>query len=166
MASDIYKYIRGCLFWAKWATIVLSIPFTLIQTGKLYELIGIDFIGLLEKSTYGKTYTCNLVNYFSRHIYPHPTPGEGANNVILSFDHYLQFNLKLYAVYIDASTHFISPKLYLYFLQKDIAVVFIPSTSYKSISLIEKLIDLLQQALKKRCEPGEEWEDALFWVVP
>ena len=128
--------------------------------------MGMDFIGPFKKSAYRNTHIYNLVNYFSRHMYPYPTPGAGGDNVISSFDHYLRFNLKPYAVYMDAGTHFTSQKLYIYFRKKDIAVVFIPFASHKSVGLIEKSNDILQQAFKKMCEPGKEWKDALFWAAP
>ena len=162
MASDIRKYIQGYLSYIKWATAARSIPLTLIQTGEPYKLMEMDFIGSFEKSAYGNTHIYNLVNYFSRHIYPHPTLSTGGDDVILSFDHYLQFNLKLCLVYMDASTHFTSQKLHTYFWKKDIAVVFASSTSQKLVGLIEKSNNILQQAFKKICEPREKWEDILF----
>lgn len=118
MAVDIRKYIQGFLPYAKWATAACSISFTLIQTRESYELMGIDFIGLFEKSVYENIYIYNLVDYFSRHMYPHPTFYAGTNNVVLSFDHYLQANLKFYAVYMDAGSHFKSQKLRTYFQKK------------------------------------------------
>ena len=54
---------------------------------------------------------------------------------------------------MDAGSHF---------QKKDIAVVFASSTSHKSVNMIEKLNNILQQALKKMCELREEWEDVLF----
>ncbi len=128
--------------------------------------MGMDFIGPFERSAYGNTYIYNLVDYFSRHIYPHPTVGAGTNDVILSFDHYLRANPKPYAVYIDAGSYFTGQKLRTYFQKKDIAVFFAPSASHKSVGLIEKSNDILQQAFKKMQEPGEEWEDALFRAAP
>ncbi len=115
MATNIREYIRGCLPYVKWATSARSVPLTPIQTGAPYELMGMDFIGLFEKSAYGNTYNYNLVDYFSRHMYLHPTSGASANDIIISFDYYLQANPKPYAVYIDAGLHFTSQKLRTYF---------------------------------------------------
>ena len=165
MAADIREYIRGCLPCAKWATSARSVPLTPIQTGEPYELMGMDFIGPFERSAYGNTYIYNLVDYFLRHMYPHPTAGAGTNDVILSFNHYLQANPKPYTVYMDAGSYFTSQKLCTYFQKKDIAVVFAPSASYKSVGLIEKSNNILQQAFKKIRQPGEEWEDALFYAI-
>ncbi len=89
MATDVREYIQGCLSCAKWATSARSVPLTPIQTRKPYELMGMDFIGLFEKSAYGNTYIYNLVDYFSRHMYPQPTSSASANDVIILFDHYL-----------------------------------------------------------------------------
>ena len=108
MASDVREYKRGCLSYAKWATATQSVLLTPIKTEEPYELIGMNFIGPFEKSAYGNTHIYNLVDYFSRHMYPHPTPGAGGDDVISSFDHYLRFNPKPYAVYMDAGTHFTS----------------------------------------------------------
>ncbi len=127
--------------------------------------MGIDFIDPFEKSAYGNTYIYNLVDYFSRHMYPHLTSGTGTNDVIILFDYYLQANPKPYAVYMDVGSHFTSQKLQTYFQKKDITVVFVPSASHKSVGIIEKSNDILQQTFKKMYEPGEEWEDALFQAV-
>lgn len=62
-----------------------------------------DFIGSFDKSVFGNTYIYNLVDYFSKHIYPHPTPSAGKEIVIPLFDHYLQFSPKFNVVYKVAS---------------------------------------------------------------
>lgn len=67
-----------------------------------------DFIGPFEKFAHGNTYIYNLVDYFSRHIYSHLTSGASINDIIISFDYYLQVNLKPYAVYMDAGSYFTS----------------------------------------------------------
>ena len=41
-----------------------------------------------------------------------------------------------------------------------------PFRIYKSVSMIEKSNDILQQAFKKMREPGKERIDALFWAAP
>ena len=115
-----------------------------------------DFIGRFDRSAYRNTYIHNLVDYFSRHMYSHSTVGAGRNDVILSFDHYFRANPKPYAVYMDAGPHFIGQKLLTYFQKKDIAVVFAPSASHKSVGLIEKSNDILQQEFKKMQEPEKE----------
>lgn len=65
------------------------------------------------------------------------------NDVIFSFNYYLQANPKLYVVYIDANLLFTSSKLHIYFQKKDIIVVFVSSTSYKFFVLIEKSNNIL-----------------------
>ena len=127
--------------------------------------MGIDFISSFKKSAYSNIYIYNLVNYFLRHIYSHPTSRPGTNDVIILFDYYLQANPKFYAVYIDVSSYFTNQKLQTYFQKKDIAVVFALSTSHKSVDIIEKLNDILQQAFKKMSEFGEKWKDALFQAI-
>ena len=77
--------------------------------------MGIDFIGPFKKFADGNTYIYNLVDYFVRHMYPNPTFGSDINDVIILFDHYLQTNPKLYAIYMDTGLHFTSQKLYKYF---------------------------------------------------
>lgn len=75
----------------------------------------IDFIDFFERSVYRNIYIYNLIDYFLRHIYLHPTSDTYINNIILSFNYYLQVNTKLYIVYIDASLFFTIKKLYKYF---------------------------------------------------
>ena len=87
----------------------------IIQIEKHYELMGIDFINLFKKSAYGNIYTYNLIDYFSRHIYPHLTFGTNIKNLIILFNYYLHANPKFYIIYIDASSYFTSQKLYTYF---------------------------------------------------
>ncbi len=115
-----------------------------------------DFIGPFERSAYGNTYIYNLVDYFSRNMYPHPTVGTGTNDITLPFDHYLRANPTPYVVYRGAGSHFIGQKLCTYFQKKNIAVVFAPSASHKSVGPIEKSNDILQPAFKRMQEPGEE----------
>ena len=67
---------------------------------------------------------------------------------------------------MDASSYFISQKLWTYSQRKDIADVFASFVFHKSVNMIEKSINILQQAFKKMREPGEEWEDALFQIAP
>ena len=115
IAADICEYIWGFLLFVKWAISAKSISPTLIQTGKPYELIRINFISPFKKSAYGNTYIYNLVDYFLRHMYPHPRFGDDTNNIIILFDHYLRANSKPYAVYMNTDSHFISQKLHKYF---------------------------------------------------
>ena len=143
MAADVQEYIWGCLFYVKWAMSAWSVPLTPIQTREPYDLVRIDFIGPFEKSAYNNTYIYNLVDYFSRHIYPHPTSGAGTNNVIIFFDHYLWANPKPYAVYMDVDSHFTCQKWRTYFQKKDITVVFVSSTSHKLVGMIEKSNNIL-----------------------
>lgn len=125
----------------------------------------IDFIGFFERSAYGNSYIYYLVDYFSKHIYSYSTAGASTNNVILLFDHYFWANPKLYTVYIDTGSHFPSQKLHTYSQKKDIAVVFAPSVFHKSVGLIKKSNNILQQAFKKIKEHKKDWEDTLFCVA-
>ena len=77
-------------------------------------------------------------------MYPYPTTDTGINNIIFLLDYYFQANLKHYAIYMYASLYFTRQKLCTYFQKKDIMVIFAPSTSHKSVSLIEKSNDMLQ----------------------
>lgn len=60
--------------------------------------MGIDFIDFFERSIYGNIYIYNLVNYFSKRMYPHTSTGVDIKNIIFLFDYYLQANLKPYVV--------------------------------------------------------------------
>ena len=123
------------------SALLVPLPFILIE--EPYELMEIDFIGPFKKLAYGNIYIYNLVDYFSRHIYPHFISGNGINKVIILFNYYLQANSKLYIIYMDANSHFISQKLHRYFQKKDIAIICTYSTSYKPTDIIEKSIYIL-----------------------
>lgn len=56
--------------------------------------------------------------------------------------------------------------LRIYFQKKDIAVVFALSAFHKSVNMIKKSNNILQQAFKKMREPEKEWEDVLFCAAP
>ena len=103
----------------------------------------IDFIGIFKKSVYSNTYIYNLIDYISRYIYLHPTFGVSTNDVIILFNYYLQANLKLYVIYMDAGLYFISQKLRIYFQKKDITIIFTFSIFYKSIDIMEKSNNIL-----------------------
>lgn len=68
-------------------------------------------------------------------------------------------------IYIDAGSHFPSQKLRTYFQKKDIAVVFAFFVFHKSIGLIQKSNNILQQAFKKIKDFKKDWEDTLFCVA-
>lgn len=53
----------------------------------------------------------------------------------------------------------------MYFQKNDIAVIFTLFTSHKSVGLIEKWNNKLQQAFQKMRELRKGWEDALFWAT-
>ena len=59
-------------------------------------------------------------------------------------------------IYIDASSHFTSQKLRMLFQKKVIAIVFASSTSHKSVSIIEKSNDRLQETFKNMHEFKKE----------
>lgn len=105
--------------------------------------MAIDFISPFEKFAYNNSYICNLVDYFSKHMYFHSTFEADTNNVIILFDYYLQANSKSYMVYIDAGLCFTNQKLYTYFLKKDSAIVFVFSAFYKLVDIIEKSNNIL-----------------------
>lgn len=81
---------------------------SIIQTRKSYKSIEIDFINPFKISIYENIYIYNLVDYFSRYVYPYPTVDTNITNVILLFNHYLQANPKFYIVYIDVNLQFTS----------------------------------------------------------
>ena len=143
MAVDVWEYIKGCLPWAKWVLSAQSVLLTPIETGEPYELMRIDFIGRFKKFAYDNTYIYNLVDYFSRDMYFHPTFGAGINDIFILFDHYLWANPKPYAIYIDAGSHFTNQKLRTYFQKKDIAVIFAFFASHKLVGMIEKSNNIL-----------------------
>lgn len=51
----------------------------------------------------------------------------------------------------------------MYFQKKNITVVFAFFISHKSVGIIKKLNNILQQVFKKMQEPKEKWKDTLFW---
>ena len=61
---------------------------------------------------------------------------------------------------MDRGLHFRCQKLLTYFHKKDIAVIFAFSSSHKSVGLIKKSNNILQQAFKKMKKPKKNWEDA------
>lgn len=112
---------------------------SLFKREKSYELvIGKNFISFFEKFIYNNTYIYNLLNYFLRHIYPHPTLETNTNNINILFNYYLRANSNFYTMYIDISSHLISQKLHIYFQKKDAVVVFIDSIPHKSVGMMKK----------------------------
>lgn len=61
IAGDVWKYIQNSLLCEKWATIVQSVPLTLIQTRKTYKLVEITIVGIFERSAYGYSYILLLM---------------------------------------------------------------------------------------------------------
>ena len=76
-------------------------------------------------------------------MYLYLTSEAGTNDIIISFEYYLQANIKHYAVYMDVGSYFTSQKLRTYFQKNDIAAYFASSASHKSVGIIEKSNDIL-----------------------
>lgn len=54
---------------------------------------------------------------------------------------------------MNAGLYFRSQKLRTYFLKKDITVAFAFSASHKSVDMVKKSNNILQQLFKKMCKP-------------
>lgn len=136
MAIDKREYICGCLPCAKW-----------VKSLNQFRLLRFK----LESHIFTLTLSLMLAQ------------------TMLLFCFIIIFKLipsLMRCMYMDAGLHFTSQKLRMYFQKKDIAVVFAHSTSHKSVSIIEKSNNILQQAFKKMRELVKEWEDALFRTTP
>ena len=115
IAINISEYIWDYLLFTNWAISAWLVPLMLIQTKKSYELMKIDFISLFKKFIYSNTYIYNLVDYFSRCIYPYPKFENSIDNIIILFDHYIWANPKFCVVCLDARSHFANQKFCIYY---------------------------------------------------
>lgn len=66
MAADIQNCILGRLAFAKGTNATRSQKLSLINVILVYDLLSIDFNGLLKVSSAGSKFSFDIVDYFSR----------------------------------------------------------------------------------------------------
>lgn len=108
-----------------------------------------DFISFYKRSAYRNIYIYQLIDYFSRHMYPHRTAGAGTDNVIFLFDDYLRAKPKPYAIYMNASLHFTSQKLLTDFQKKILQLSLLFPHFISQLVLLKSQMTSYNKRLKK-----------------
>lgn len=161
MASDVRRYIDGCVTCARYGPAIRSHELHPTLTYQPFDMIGLDFIGPLPTSHSGHRYILHIIDYFSRFTSSYATKSNSSVDAISCLkDHCSRFQPPIIA-YHDPGTHFTAQLFKDFCKQNDIIGISSPSGASKSTGMIERANRILEDCLKKRC--AQESNDLLRW---
>ena len=166
MAEDVKDYIKGCIACAKWAHGQRSQPLKPITATKPFDLLGMDFVGPFNITKAGNQYVLNIVDYFSGFMIPTSLPSASGRETITSLRRTFSRFPRPAATYLDIGTHFNNKAMKDYCEEAGITMIFAPAAAHKSVGMIERSNEILQQAFKRTMSPTLEWDEALSRCLP
>ncbi|KAI1002345.1 hypothetical protein K3495_g5856 [Podosphaera aphanis] len=161
MAKDVRDYIAGYLVCAKHSTAVRSQILSKVSVSAPMELLGIDFVGLFPKFPGVEVFFILVViDYFSRYIRTRATKSENSDAVVCVLEEVFTEHGVPVGIYADLGSYF--GKATQKFAES-FGVVWCtsPVAGKKATGIVEKAVDVLQRALKKRARDPSRWPTAL-----
>lgn len=160
MAKDVVQYIKGCYPCAKWANSTRSVSLSPIQTMEPFQLLGVDFIGPFMTRAGKIKYILNIVDNFSRAMFPEVTNAADARSAIKGITSCLLRAPAPNAIYFDDGTHFLNEQMSTFLRNAGIIMLEAPSGAKHAVGMVEKSNDILSKCFKKRREdsPDESWD--------
>lgn len=150
MASDIRKYVDGCITCARYGPAIRSHELHPTLTYQPFDMLGIDFIGPLPISDEGFKYILHIIDYFSRYTAAWATKSNSSVEAVDCLkDFCLHYQIPI-VVYHDPGTHFEAQLFKDFCKQKSIVSISSPSGASKSTGMIERANRILEDCLKKR----------------
>ena len=158
MASDVRKYVQGCLACARWAHGGRTVPLSPIKVDAPFDLFGMDFIGPFEKAQ-GCKYALRIVDYFSRFMWVYYTLGAKTKDALRCILDFVHTYPRPAAIYMDIGKHFVSKKMNRALRAKGIRVIPAPSASHKSVGMVESSNQIWENTMRKI-----QTQDECDWV--
>ncbi|XDG01516.1 hypothetical protein ABKA04_001131 [Annulohypoxylon sp. FPYF3050] len=150
MAQDTADYYLGCLHCAEFNPAKpksADLPVTICQP---FQVVVMDFIGPFEKTKRGNMYILCMVDTFGRYAWAYPTKDQQAPTAVECVSKWVdEVGTIPLAVYADPGSAFISKDFVESLRKKGIFVHNSPSTSHKSIGLVEVFNKIVQIILSK-----------------
>ncbi|KAI1006576.1 hypothetical protein K3495_g1640 [Podosphaera aphanis] len=125
------------------------------------ELLGIDFVGPFPKFLGVEVfYILMVIDYFSRYIWTRATKSDNSDAVVCVLEEFFTEHGVPVGIYADPGSHF--GKTTQKFAEL-FGVVWCtsPVAEEKATGIVEKAVDVLQRALKKRARDPSRWPTAL-----
>ena len=161
-STDVEKYIQGCLSCARHYPAQRSQLLHPIVTHRPFQLMAMDFIGPLQRSTpAGQKYILHIMDYFSRYSVTYPSQTADAPDVIKALDDLFHRFPKPDAFYIDRGQHFENQLVEGYFKEQGILLKFGPSGASKAFGLIERGNRILEDVLRRTASSSRAWVETL-----
>ena len=157
-STDVEKYIAGCIYCAKHAPAQRSHLLQPVVTSRPFQLMAMDFIGPLKKTSSGNSYILHVMDYFSRFSFTFAYPTANASDVVLALTTIFETYTTPSSIYCDRGQHFENQVVKAFLSQYKVLLVLGPSGSSKSFGLIELGNRLLETVLRKT---DMEWDSVL-----
>ena len=152
---DIERYTRVCIHCARHGLATKSQLLHLVRVQRLFQLLGIDFIGPLPESTRGFKFILHIQDYFSRLSVTMPTKTANASDVAPALERTFTLYATSLAMYADSGQHLGNKDIRDFLRSKGVALTFSPYGSSQSTGLIKIGNRLLEDILRKK-EPDQE----------
>ena len=120
-----------------------------ITAMKSFNLLSMNFIRLFNITKAKNQYILNMIDYFFRFIILTSLLSASIREMITLLRRtFLRF-LRSAAIYLNIRTHFNNKIMKNYCKETKITMKFAPAAAHKSVSIIERLNKILQQAFKR-----------------
>lgn len=106
LSDDVRHYVGGCKACAKPIARSYRTPERSIVTTRLFELMGMDFIGPMPETSRGNRYILHLVEYFSSYSIAFVTVGAPAGEVVTCLNAVTVIFPQVDRFYFDPGHHF------------------------------------------------------------
>lgn len=137
MSNDICVYVDGCLTCAKFGPSIRLYQLHRFIIYNPFDVVEIDFIGLLEKSA-GKKQILHIINYFIQFTKSWAQTGNTPLNAAECFSKFFYIFHATIAVYHGPRTHFTSDIFRSGCKEYNIADLISPSGASKSTGMIKR----------------------------
>ena len=160
-SQDVERYIAGCLDCARHGPATRSQPLHPVRITFPFQLMGMDFVGPLERTASGMTYILVLVCYMSRFTIPFACKNANVEDVIWCLKLFFVMYRRPYAFYCDPGHHFFNEELREYLRGEGVAIDYRPSGASKSTGMVEVCNRLLEDVLRKDSQTHLEWDQRI-----
>ena len=154
-STDVERYIQGCLQCARHAPAARSQPLHPVLVTRPGQLMGMDFIGPLKKTSAGNEFILHAMDYFARFSTAEASPTADVPDVTKFLTRVFDIYFTPEALYLDRGQHFENDELKSFLRDRGVAVDFSPSGSSKSTGMIEVGNRILEGVIRKNTT---EWD--------
>ena len=165
MASDIRRYIQGCIQCARFCNKGRPEPLYPIIIMKPFCLIGMNHMGPFSKTSRDNIYILVLIDYFSRFVISFAVPDTLTTTTIRCLMEAFDRFFRPIAFWVDLGSSFWNQEVHDFLTQLGISITHAASGSHKSVGMVERTNLILQRCLLRSgpvalTEVGDEFDEA------